>query len=61
MAVFLQGLPYLRPTEHAELQRALAVALRVQTDAAGTREGAVRSVLHARLLHPFTLSCPCRI
>ena len=39
MPLLLQGLPYLKPTEHAELQRALAVALRVQTDAAGTREG----------------------
>eukprot|EP00611_Tribonema_gayanum_P002622 TRINITY_DN11980_c0_g1_i3.p1 TRINITY_DN11980_c0_g1~~TRINITY_DN11980_c0_g1_i3.p1 ORF type:complete len:629 (-),score=102.74 TRINITY_DN11980_c0_g1_i3:158-2044(-) len=37
------GLPYLGQTEQAELQRALAVALRVHSDAAGTREGRRRT------------------
>jgi (p)ppGpp synthase/HD superfamily hydrolase len=37
-----EGLPYLTPREVSELQRALAVALRVHTDAAGTREAKKR-------------------
>jgi hypothetical protein len=37
-----EGLPYLTAREVSELQRALAVALRVHTDAAGTREAKKR-------------------